>query len=57
VLESLLPLGAALATGLPPSGNGYLFVVSETIQSFSAPGLDLGLMSLSAGTGISVPFN
>lgn len=57
VLESLLPFGAALATGLPPSGNGYSFVVSETNQSFSAPGLDLGLMSLSAGTGILVPFN
>jgi uncharacterized protein (TIGR03437 family) len=57
VLESLLPSGTVLGQGLPPAGNGYLYVVNGTSQAFSAPGLDLGLLFFGAGSGISVPFN
>jgi len=57
VLESLLPSGTVLSEGLPPAGNGYLYVVNGISQQFSAPGLDLGLLSFSTGIGISVPFN
>lgn len=57
VLESLLPSGVMLGDGLTTTGNGDLYVVNGTSQSFSAPGLDLGLLLFSAGTGISIPFN
>jgi len=57
VLGSLLPTGTVLGNGLPPAGNGYLYVVNGITQQFSAPGLDLGLLFLSTGTGISAPFN
>jgi hypothetical protein len=57
VLKSLLPSGAVLGNGLPPAGNGYLYIVNGTSQRFSAPGLDLGLLFFSAGAGISIPFN
>jgi hypothetical protein len=44
---------------LVPNGpllpSGYLYVASGTIQRFSAPGLDLGLLFFGAGSGISVP--
>jgi uncharacterized protein (TIGR03437 family) len=56
VLESLPPTGTTLSVDLPPSGNGYLYVASGSVQRFSAPGLDLGLLFFSAGSGISVPF-
>ena len=56
VLQSLPPTGTALGN-LPPSGNGYLYVASGSIQRFSAPGLDLGLLFFGAGSGISVQFN
>jgi uncharacterized protein (TIGR03437 family) len=55
VLESLPPTGTTLMD-LPPSGNGYLYVASGSVQRFSAPGLDLGLLFFGAGSGISVPF-
>jgi uncharacterized protein (TIGR03437 family) len=55
VLQSLPPTGTALGN-LPPSGNGYLYVASGSIQRFSAPGLDLGLLFFGAGSGISVSF-
>lgn len=35
--------------------NINLYVVDETIQIFSAPGLDLGLFFFGSGSGISVP--
>ena len=57
VLESLLPSGVMLGDGLTTTGNGDLYVVNGTSQSFSAPGLDLGLLLFSAGKGISIPFN
>jgi uncharacterized protein (TIGR03437 family) len=57
VLGSLLPTGTVLGNGLPPAGNGYFYVVNGITQQFSAPGLDLGLLFLSTGTGISAPFN
>jgi uncharacterized protein (TIGR03437 family) len=57
VLESLLPSGAVLSRGLPPAGNGYLYVVNGTSERFSAPGLDLGLIYFGVESGISVPFN
>jgi uncharacterized protein (TIGR03437 family) len=57
VLESLPPAGAALSPGLTPTFDGYLYVSSGSIQQFSAPGLDLGLLFFGAGSGISVPFN
>ncbi|HXP88329.1 MAG TPA: hypothetical protein VN841_26605 [Bryobacteraceae bacterium] len=57
VLESLMPSGTVLGGGLPPAGNGYLFVVNQTVQQFQAPGMDLGLILFGAGSGISVPFN
>jgi hypothetical protein len=47
---------AALAS-LPPTGNGNLYVATGSIQRFSAPGLDLGLLFFGAGSGISVPFH
>jgi uncharacterized protein (TIGR03437 family) len=56
VLESLPPTGTTLSVDLPPSGNGYLYVASGSVQRFSAPGLDLGLLFFGAGSGISVPF-
>jgi hypothetical protein len=40
-----------------PSGNGYLYVINESVQPFSAAGLDFGLLFFGAGSGISVPFN
>jgi len=57
VLESLLPSGTVLGAGLPPAGNGYLYVVNGTSQRFSAPGLDLGLLFFGTGAGISVQLN
>lgn len=57
VLGGLLRTGASLGVGLPPVGNGYLYVVNGTSQRFSAPGLDLGLLFFNVGSGISVPFN
>ncbi len=56
VLESLPSTGTQLNDYLTPSPNGSLYVASESIQQFSAPGLDLGLLSFIAGSGISVPF-
>ncbi len=56
VLESL---PATISVPLVPNGpllpSGYLYVASGTIQRFSAPGLDLGLLFFGAGSGISVP--
>jgi hypothetical protein len=48
---------AAALESLPPTANGNLYVASGSIQQFSAPGLDLGLLFFGAGSGISVPFN
>jgi uncharacterized protein (TIGR03437 family) len=50
-------LGNLPSSGVPGGGNGYLYVVNQTNQRFSAPGLDLGLISYGVGSGISVPFN
>jgi hypothetical protein len=47
----------AALESLPPTANGNLYVASGSIQQFSAPGLDLGLLFFGAGRGISVPFN
>jgi uncharacterized protein (TIGR03437 family) len=55
VLESLPPTGSVRGQ-LTPSGDGYLEVANGSIQRFTAPGLDLGLVFLSASGGISVPF-
>jgi hypothetical protein len=53
-----LPGGFLGGVGGPASsGNGHLYVVNQTIQRFSAPGLDLGLISFGVGSGISVLFN
>jgi uncharacterized protein (TIGR03437 family) len=57
VLESLMPSGIVLAQGLPPAAGGYLYVVNEITQRFSAPGLNLGLLLFGVGGGISIPFN
>jgi hypothetical protein len=57
VLESLPATGTQLNSWLTPSPNGSLYVASESVQQFSAPGLDLGLLSFATGSGISVPFN
>jgi len=57
VLETLPATGTVAYDGLPPSGNGYLYVASGSIQPFTAPGLNLGLFFFGAGSGISVPFN
>jgi uncharacterized protein (TIGR03437 family) len=57
VLNGLPATGVAQVAGLPPTPNGYLYVVSGNVQQFSAPGLDLALLFFSAGSGISVPFN
>jgi len=56
VLESLPPTGVAIGA-LPPTGNGYVYVANGSIQQFSAPGLNLGLLFFSAGRWVSVPFN
>jgi len=48
---------AAVLDSLPPSSSGYLYVANETIQRFSAPGLDLGFLLFGVGSGVSVPFN
>ena len=39
-----------------PSASGYLYVTNKKIQRFSAPGLDLGFITMGVGSGISVPF-
>ncbi len=57
VLENLAPTGTSPVLFPDPSGNGYLYVVNEISQSFSAPGLDFGLIFFGVGSGISVPFN
>lgn len=54
VLKSLPP---STSGGLYPSPNGNLWVANKTIQRFSAPGLDLGSVTIGIGSGISVPFN
>ena len=51
VLESL---PASTTEGRPSHGN--LFVVNKAVQRFSALGLDLGFLTISMGSGISVPF-
>jgi hypothetical protein len=52
-------LPPALVESMPSTAatelNINLYVVDETIQTFSAPGLDLGLFFFGAGSGISVP--
>ncbi len=48
---------AAVLKSLFPATSGYLYVANETIQRFSAPGLDLGVVLFGAGSGISIPFN
>lgn len=56
VLQNLTPTG--YENGIdPPTGNGSLYVTSRVVQPFAAPGLDLGLLLFTAGSGISVPFN
>lgn len=47
---------AAVLNSLPPSAGGYLYVANGTAQRFSAPGLDLGLLFFTIGSGISIPF-
>jgi hypothetical protein len=47
----------AVLESLFPATSGYLYVANETIQRFSAPGLDLGVVLFGVGSGISVPFN
>jgi hypothetical protein len=47
----------AALEALPSAAKGNLYVASGSIQRFSAPGLDLGLLFFGAGSGISVPFN
>ena len=42
--------------GGPNLTRGHLYVTNKAVQRFSAPGLDLGLMTISMGSGISVPF-
>jgi uncharacterized protein (TIGR03437 family) len=47
----------AALESLPPTANGNMYVASGSVQRFSAPGLDLGLLFFGAGSGISVPFH
>jgi hypothetical protein len=47
----------AVLESLPPANSGTLSVASGSIQEFSAPGLNLGLLFFGVGSGISVPFN
>jgi hypothetical protein len=55
---------AAVLKSLPPSTEGSLYpflpgglyVTNKAVQRFFAPGLDLGLLTIGRGSGISVPF-
>ncbi len=48
---------AAVLDSLLPGTIGQVYVANETIQQFTAPGLDLGILLFGVGNGISVPFN
>jgi hypothetical protein len=48
---------AAALANLPPAANGNLYVASGSIQRFSAPGLDLGLLFFGSGNGIAAAFH
>ncbi len=48
---------SAALESLPATANGNLYIASGSIQRFSAPSLDVGLLFFGAASGISIPFN